>query len=259
MKAKLIETLRKNIFDEMGIYWAEIADRCQTESQIQFIKNTLKPQGLVLDLACGSGRHLIALSKEGYEVVGLDISLKLLKIAKSRIRDTQVVRADMRFLPFKPQAFSAAISMDQSYGYLPSEHDDLKSLSELHGVLGVDGILIVDVFNRERLVKRFSGHRQMKLKEFPSFWLLQERTVTKQDGELRDQWTIRDKTTEQLKVFEHVARLYTLSGFGNMLEKVGFNVKAVYGDYEMHGFSADSSRLIMVATSCHYHSFRPFF
>jgi SAM-dependent methyltransferase len=72
-----------SVFDEMGMYWAEIADQNQTKRQIQFIKNTLKPQGLALDLACGSGRHLIALGKEGYGVVGLDISLKLLKIAKS--------------------------------------------------------------------------------------------------------------------------------------------------------------------------------
>ncbi len=47
-----------NVFDEMGIYWAEIADQNQTERQMQFIKNTLKAEGLVLDLACGTGRHL---------------------------------------------------------------------------------------------------------------------------------------------------------------------------------------------------------
>ena len=93
-----------NVFDDMGFYWAEIADQNQTEKQVQFIKKTLKVKGLVLDVACGTGRHLIPLSQSGCEVIGLDISAKLLRIAKSRWRDSQVVRGDMRFLPFKTRS-----------------------------------------------------------------------------------------------------------------------------------------------------------
>jgi ubiquinone/menaquinone biosynthesis C-methylase UbiE len=46
-----------NVFDEMGTYWAEIADEHQTSRQIQFLKSQLHPDGYVLDVACGSGRH----------------------------------------------------------------------------------------------------------------------------------------------------------------------------------------------------------
>ncbi len=45
-----------NVFDEMGIYWAEIADKNQTEQQINFLKTQLKSDGYILDLACGTGR-----------------------------------------------------------------------------------------------------------------------------------------------------------------------------------------------------------
>ncbi len=124
-----------NVFDEMGIYWAEIADKNQTEKQLQFLKNHLKPEGYVLDLACGTGRHSIPLSKEGYGMVGLDVSANLLKIAKQRDGQIELVRGDMRFLPFKPQAFAAAVSMDTSFGYLPSEQDDRVSLAEVRRVL----------------------------------------------------------------------------------------------------------------------------
>jgi ubiquinone/menaquinone biosynthesis C-methylase UbiE len=105
-----------NVFDEMGVYWAEIADQNQTERQVQFIKNTPKTEGLVLDLACGTGRHLIPLSMEGYGTVGLDVSPKFLRIAKNRWQEAQLVRGDMRFLPFKPKAFAAVVSMDTSFG-----------------------------------------------------------------------------------------------------------------------------------------------
>lgn len=108
-----------NVFDEMGVYWAEIADKSQTEKQLQFLKNNLKSNGYVLDLACGTGRHLIPLSQQGFNMVGLDASANLLKIAKQRHKHVQLVKGDMRFLPFKPQAFAAAISMDTSSGIFP--------------------------------------------------------------------------------------------------------------------------------------------
>ena len=62
----------------MNVCWAEIADQNQTEKQVKFIRNILKLQGIILDVACGTGRHAIPLSKEGYDVVGLDISPNLL-------------------------------------------------------------------------------------------------------------------------------------------------------------------------------------
>ena len=86
-----------NVFDQMGAYWAEIADQNPTQRQVQLIKNIVKPTGLLLDVACGTGRHIIPLSIEGYDNVGLDISPNLLKIAKTRLSSIQLARADMRF------------------------------------------------------------------------------------------------------------------------------------------------------------------
>ena len=264
-----------NVFDEMGNYWAEIAEQNSTQTQIQFIKNTLKGNGLVLDLACGTGRHSIPLSKEGYNMVGLDISLNLLKIAKNRWSHIQLVRGDMRCLPFKAGAFSAAVSMDTSFGYLPSEQDDMKSLRELREALSQGGVLIVDVFNRERLMLKYNANRCtefkwvflpillkfnnrlarrvlfrfFKWKEYPSFFLLQKRTVNASGDRLCDLWVVCDKARGQIRVFRHIARLYELKRLQVLLEKAGFMVKRVYGDYDGQSFSRNSSRLILVASA----------
>lgn len=234
----------------MGVYWAEIADKNQTQRQIQFLKNTLKLDGYVLDLACGTGRHSIALSKEGYSMVGLDVSVNLLKIAKKHSSAVQLVRGDMRFLPFKPQTFSAAVSMDTSLGYLPSEQDDAAALAEVHRVLRQEGDFVVDVFNREELTLKYRGkNHSPKWMEYPSFFLQRKRMVNPDGGWLYDLWTVRDKASGQMRVFEHTVRLYTLGGLQGLLEKAGFAVKRIYGDYEGQDFSANSSRLILVATA----------
>jgi ubiquinone/menaquinone biosynthesis C-methylase UbiE len=239
-----------NVFDEMGVYWAEIADKNQTERQIQFLRKHIKPTGYMLDLACGSGRHSIALNGEGYKIVGLDASRRLLRIAKQRSRDIAMVLGDMCFLPFKTGTFNAAISVDTSFGYLPSEADDKVSLAEVRRVLFKDGVFVIDVFNREYLTLKYKGQNNLtKEKEYPSFFFRQRRTVSDTGNWLYDSWTIHDKSGGQAMLFEHEVRLYGRGELLGLLEGAGFGVSQVFGGYEEENFGADSPRLIFVVVA----------
>ncbi|MGD0450854.1 MAG: hypothetical protein ABSA79_07370 [Candidatus Bathyarchaeia archaeon] len=161
-----------------------------------------------------------------------------------------------------------------SFGYLPNEHDDVQCLRALREVLKDDGMLIVDVFNRERLISKYQTNwlRQLKWallpimfranrfgawlvfhffkwKEYPSFFLLQKRTVEANGARLHDLWVICNKEDGRIRVFEHNARLYELKRLQVLLEQAGFTVKAIYGDYNQQSLSPSSSRLILVANS----------
>jgi len=237
-----------NIFDEMGSYWAEISDNHHTEQQIRFLKNQLKDQHYVLDLACGTGRHTIPLRREGYIIVGLDASVNLLRIGKQRGGGAMLVCADMRFLPFKEATFSAAISMDTSIGYLPTEKEDAESIAEARRVLRREGFFVVDVFNRLKLTAKYQDKAPATQKtEYPSFHLQQQRQLSDDGKFLCDTWTIRCKAVGETRVFKHIVRLYDFDQLAGFLDSTGFAVKRVFGDYEGQDFSADSSRLIVVA------------
>lgn len=236
-----------NVFDEMGDFWAEIANENQTQRQIQFLKTQLSPEGFMLDVACGTGRHTIALSSLGFDVVGLDVSLNLLRIAKEH-GASLLVRADMRFLPFKPEAFTAVVSMDNSFGYLPSVREDEQSITEVKRVLRAGGLFVLDVFNREKLSRKYtSGAALPKLREYPSFTLQQERTVSQGGDWLCDHWTIQKRADGQIRFFDHKTRLYTRIQLENMLFEAGFYVRAVLGDYEQQPFALTSPRLVIQA------------
>lgn len=261
-----------SVFDEMGVYWEEIAKESQTAKQIEFLTNMLKPEGYILDIACGTGRHSTALLMAGFSMVGFDVSLNLLRIAKARCGELQVIRGDMRFLPFKPKAFSAAISMDTSIGYLPSIDEDLVSLKDAARTLKQDGTLIVDVFNRRQLQQkqgqgakkrvlfwvrwmvfpvllRFNRRllvRLFKWREYPSFFLLQKRSVNADSGVLCDLWLVHDKASGEFRLFRHGVRLYGFDELQGLLERAGFLIKHVYGGYGRQRFSVDSSQLIFV-------------
>jgi SAM-dependent methyltransferase len=237
--------LRGDVFGEMGEFWAEIADESQTQRQIQFLKAQLNPDGCVLDVACGTGRHTIALCNLGFDVVGFDISANLLGIAKKR-GASALVRGDMRFLPFKTGAFSAAVSVDNSFGYLPTEKEDAQSIAEVKKVLRTGGVFVLDMFNCEKLVEKYSSKEASpKLYDYPRFALEQKRSVSSDGNWLCDRWTIKLHDNGQERVFDHKARLYTRAQLEAMLSMAGFSVDQVFGDYEKQPFSRDSSRLII--------------
>lgn len=99
----------------------------------------------VLDLCCGPGRHLGPLAAAGYEVTGLDIDS--LPLADSRARAHDVVRGDMRRLPFRDGAFDGVVCLWQSFG----QFDDATNravLTEIARVLRPGGIAILDVYHR---------------------------------------------------------------------------------------------------------------
>jgi SAM-dependent methyltransferase len=235
-----------NVFDKMGKYWAEIADKNQTERQIKFIRSQLKPKGLVLDLACGTGRHTIALTKLGFEMVGLDISAKLLRLAKQKNSPIHLVRADIRFLPFKKGVFFGSISMDTSLGYLPTEDDDRKAFMELRKVVKHDAVVVLDLFNRDQIIRKYQLGKSSRF-EYPDFFLDQKRTVST-DGEwLCDSWVVHDKENGETSFYSHTVRLYKFSHLESILEQVGFEIKQAVGDYEGQKFNTKANRLIIIA------------
>ncbi len=264
--------VQQNVFDVMGTYWQEIAEKNSTEKQIQFIKDAVSNEGWILDLACGTGRHSSALSKEGFNVVGLDVSSTLLKIAKQHQPQAQLVKADMQQMPFKEKTFSATVSLDNSFGYLPTEEADLQSLKELHQTLRHGGLLVLDVFNSEQLKRKYPKHSLKNLKwlllpallrypniisqyflsfykwyEYPSFFLLQKRTIDSENERLNDFWVTKDRVGGKMRFFNHSTRLYKLSRLQEMLVDAGFVVERVCGGYEGQDLSVKSTRLIVLA------------
>ncbi|MGH2524651.1 MAG: class I SAM-dependent methyltransferase, partial [Anaerolineales bacterium] len=81
----------------------------------------LRPGERVLDLACGYGRHVAELERQGFRAFGVDLADGLLRRAAEHAAHhalaMRYARADLRALPFGP-VFDAAASFFLSFGYL---------------------------------------------------------------------------------------------------------------------------------------------
>lgn len=88
-----------------------------------------RPTGLVLDVGCGTGSAGGAVRRSGATVIGADLSLECLRIARRRLDG--VVRADAAMLPFQDGAFDAAVAR----GAFHHMADASAALAELARVL----------------------------------------------------------------------------------------------------------------------------
>jgi SAM-dependent methyltransferase len=237
-----------NIFNGMGSDWEAIVNMRDTVKEVTFIRTAISKRGVILDLCCGTGRHSVILCRSGVNVIGMDLSRNLLMIARRRMSESgfefPVVRADMRHFPFKNEVFSAIINMFTSFGYLPSESEDEKSLLEIFRTLRKNGRFLLDVANRDHIVRNF---RERDWAEFEPYYLLERRALDLEDSRLVSQWTLVRKDRGKTKSIIHEVRLYTLTRIEQLLRRAGLVIEEVYGGYEKQEFNLEASRMIVLA------------
>jgi SAM-dependent methyltransferase len=237
----------QKFFDEnyMRVYQElEVKSFRDVESIVKMMD--LKPKAKILDLCCGYGRHSIELAQRGFKVTGYDLSDFFLKKAKSDSAASglkiEYVRGDMRKLPFESQ-FDAAINVFTSFGYFPSEKDDLKVLKGVHRALKEKGLFLIDLKNREHLIRNFQRRT----------WRPDKRFIMLEDNFI-DLFTSRWESTRTLvfgngKRAEHSfsLRLYSFAEVLDLLKRAGFMLESVYGDFEFSEYSLDSPRMILIS------------
>ncbi len=201
----------------------------------------LRPGARVLDAGCGWGRHLRPMRAAGLEAVGIDLSAELLSVAREGLGAHDLVRCDLRVLPFAPE-FDAVVSFFTSFGYGPTEADDAAILGQYAAVLRPGGALLMDLPNpaqvRAGLVPESTKTEgDMHIHEVRSLTPDGHRveknvTTTHPDGRI-EQWT-------------ESVRLYAPDELRALLGIAGIEVEVVYGGFDGSEWSDDAARCLVI-------------
>ena len=117
--------------------------RAEVEKLTRLIGQHLPPgQHSLLDLACGSGKHLEFL-REHFTVEGLDLDGELLEIARQRLPDVPLHQADMEtFLLGK--RFDVITCLFSSIGYLKTIQRARSACRNMAEHLNPGGVVIIE-------------------------------------------------------------------------------------------------------------------
>jgi len=195
--------------------------------------------GVILDLACGMGRHLTEFNGAGFNAVGCDLSFTLLRTGIDEYGPLPVARADMRSLPFCSGSFAGLVNFFTSFGYFATEEENLSVVREMARVLRPDGVFLFDYLNVDRELDKLV---ERETRETPSGPVEIERWFDPRDRSFNKRITIGQK-----RYLERV-RGYDLNEISTMFTSSGLSIRQVFGDFTGAPFDAASPRLILVGS-----------
>ncbi len=221
-------------------------DDLEAEKVLASFLGRLGPKEPVLDLACGGGRYMQALSKRGLRAIGLDLSYYLLRECADRYGLQDVIAlGDMRHLPFSEGVIGTVMNMFTSFGYFSRDSDNLLVLAEVNRVLSPGGKFLLDYINSEKIAIDLINETQ---RDSGIYSILEKRRLDTRRGYLKKEVRITNNADGAESVIEERLRLYSKDDLCSMLKTMGFFIEDVFGDYSANPFmDGVSQRTIIIA------------
>ncbi len=204
---------------------------------IEALQSYLKiPSGaLVLDAACGKGRHAKMLQRLGMEVEGFDLSPSSIAEA-NRLANKHLhfFVHDLREPLPKQAQYDVVFNFFTSFGYFDEPSDNARAFQTFAGGLKKDGILVMDFLNPsyilanlvpEEIVKK--GQITFHIKRWESSGYLYK--------------SIAFDDQDQSYAFQEKVELISMEAFLKYAEQAGLTFLNLAGDYTLAKFDEQNS------------------
>jgi SAM-dependent methyltransferase len=212
----------------------------------------------ILEVGCGTGRITLPLIEAGCEIHGLDASPAMLRVLRQQLADRpellpRIHEGDMRTFDLGKK-FAQVFVPFRAFLHLDTIDDQLSALRNFRQHLLADGRLILDIFAPS--YRLMSNDRvQMPL---PAQHLADGRVITVLDQTTyshRDQrvdverhldTVFRDGTLKRSIEHFHLRYIFRYE-MELLLRQSGFQLEAVYGDFDRRLYDYHSGEMIFVA------------
>jgi len=209
----------------------------------------------VLELACGSGRFTIPLAKEGVNITGVDISLDMLNLAKSKASKDEVnvrlLQGDMRSFDLG-EKYKFIFIAAQSLSHLHTREEVEECLSSVRRHLTEEGRLLIELFNSSvKMLARESG-RRYSVGQYEDPKAGSQVFVTEEiryDAALQVnhiRWFFRNEGENKEKVLSLDMRQFFPQEMDALLWYNDFMIEHKYGNYNDEEFSSDAWKQLII-------------
>ena len=206
----------------------------------------------ILDIACGTGRHAIELTKRGYCVIGFDLSEGQLRVAREKAAAAGVsvdFQCRDATQPHFTQEFDAAIMFcEGAFSLMETDQKNFAILQNAHAALRPGGKLLLTTLNAL----------------FPLFHSVKDFLAANESGTATDKlafdlMTFRSRAemaftddAGQSHTIDTDERFYTPSEMRWLLQSAGFATVDIYGCHigqfsREHALTTDDFEMLVVA------------
>ena len=246
----------KELFDEIYLLTdaRSVCDEKLTGQEVDFLEATLDldKSASILDLCGGQGRHSLELSRRGYtNVTVLDYSRYLIDLGKKRAGEegfnTIFIQGDARNTGLPGESFQFIIIMASSFGYFADEEENIKILNEAFRLLMPRGTLLLDLPDRDYVLKNF--------KPFSCHRVNEDITVSRErelgDDIIYSRETVMSQKEGCIRNSTYCTRLYRPEKISALLYAAAFSSTACKRDFMNRKSEGDygcmTNRMIVTA------------
>lgn len=206
-----------------------------------------KRLGRVIECACGTGSLTARLAAFGFNMLGVDISPQMLRVAERKMRDFGVsvplVCQDMTRLEVPGRA-SAVLCTCDGLNYLREPDDVMKFLKRCKSVLKPGGLLCLDVSTRAKLEGQIGNaflgeERQGMAYLWQNTWNADTQSVRMDITFFVQEADGRYRRFRE----EHHLRAYGEAELREMLTNAGFDQVECFGEMTMQAPRMDDMRM----------------
>jgi ubiquinone/menaquinone biosynthesis C-methylase UbiE len=134
-------------YDRIASQYDEYRGPFDNDAELQELMNIVRPGGHILDAGCGSGVVTRVLVDNGFQVTGIDISQKMIDLAKQRVPEAALELGDMAALEFEDDSFDGIVSTYAVFHIPRTKHSSL--FLDFHSILKKGGALLFSIGSKE--------------------------------------------------------------------------------------------------------------
>ena len=235
-----------------------------------YLRKEKVEDGLILDLGCGTGKLTRLMAKEGYDMIGIDMSYDMLDIAREQEmlaqmevmdqmeamdqgREILYLQQDMREFELYGTVRAIYSSCD-CINYLMEEEDVEAVFRLANNYLDPEGLFIFDVNTPYKYEKLLGDNTFAEDREESSF--IWNNFYDKEEGV--NQYDLSIFVREEDGRFQrfretHYQRSYSLETLKTLIERSGMEFVAAFDAYSYEPVREDSEKITIVARE-KYHS-----
>ncbi len=212
-----------------------------------FARFLRQPPTSILDIGCGTGRDLAALTRDGAEGWGVDVSAQMIAFAQQQRPHLHLQIGDMRSVRLE-RAFDAILCMGSTFMYALSNDEIARTLNTFVAHSRAGTLLILDINNAAHYLGGEFEQRIEKTVVTPDFTA---RTIANHSFDRRRQLLIRHRVWEipgrsPVEDFCEYRLLFPAELESSLLEH-GFRVAGMYDNMELRETDLSSRRLYIAA------------
>lgn len=243
-------------YGDFAYFYDNLTDNVDYEKRCSYIKGLLAEngvgEGILLDLACGTGTVSLMLSDMGYDVIGVDASEDMLSVAQEKKMESG---ADVIFLCQRMEeldlfgTINACVSTLDSINHVTDEETVREIFRRVSLFMEDKGIFLFDV-NTPYKHKCVLGDNTFVYDTDEVYCVWQNSTdeslVTTVNLDIFEK-DEDDEETYYRYSEEFTERAYDLDDIKKWLEDVKFEVVGIYEELTKDSVKADTQRAVFVA------------